>query len=317
MEAAEDLLIPMPDGRTVGCRVRGERGSRPLLYLHGMPGSRLEADMTLPDDLLAEHGIFLVSADRPGCGLSDPRPVEDATLGSANQIAVCDHLGIERVGLVGMSGGCLHALALVATRPARVERVVLVSMGEPLDGDSYLAGRSSGCGSPTSGSVQLSQREPTLRGSAYAWGGSSSCTSTTVRQSGGAARGGSGVSTSALPRRSAPATWSNTGLPGSECCVGLASALDAVCRTFLGGTGQRDLCAWVSSAEADDAPRRRNAKGRPLRGDRPFASAVPGSLLVGWLLCLRQDEHLAGCHGISVDHHVVEYGLGIDGDRHL
>jgi pimeloyl-ACP methyl ester carboxylesterase len=140
MLAAEDLQIAMPDGRTVGCRVRGERGSRPLLYLHGMPGSRLESDMTLPDALLAEHGIFLVSADRPGYGLSDPRPVEDAALGSTDLIAVCDHLGIERCSLVAMSGGCLHALALAATHPARVERVVLVSMGGPLDDDAYLAG---------------------------------------------------------------------------------------------------------------------------------------------------------------------------------
>jgi pimeloyl-ACP methyl ester carboxylesterase len=140
MSAAEDLLIATPDGRIIGCRVRGERSSRPLLYLHGMPGSRLEADMTLPDGLLAEHGFFLVSVDRPGYGLSDPRPVEDATLGSTDLIAVCDHLGIERIALVAMSGGCLHALAVAATHPSRVERVVLVSMGGPLDDDAYLVG---------------------------------------------------------------------------------------------------------------------------------------------------------------------------------
>jgi pimeloyl-ACP methyl ester carboxylesterase len=140
MSIADDLQIAAPDGRSIGVRIRGDRGARPLVYLHGQPGARLEADVTLPNDLLAEHGFFVVSVDRPGYGLSAPTPVEDMTVGANDVIAVCDHLGIDTFAVMGFSAGCPHALTLAASHPGRVGEVVLASMAGPQDDDTYLEG---------------------------------------------------------------------------------------------------------------------------------------------------------------------------------
>jgi pimeloyl-ACP methyl ester carboxylesterase len=140
MTAAEDLQITAPDGRSIGARIRGDRDARPLLYLHGQPGARLEADITLPDRLLAEHGFYVVSVDRPGYGLSDPAPVDDMTPDVRDLVAVCDRLGLGAVAVMGFSAGCPYALALAAGHPDRVGRVVLGSLAGPQDDDAYLEG---------------------------------------------------------------------------------------------------------------------------------------------------------------------------------
>jgi pimeloyl-ACP methyl ester carboxylesterase len=140
MPAAEDIQITSPDGRSIGARIRGDRSARPLLYLHGQPGARLEADITLPDRLLVQHGFYVVSVDRPGYGLSDQAPVEDMTPGVRDLVAVCDHLGIGSFAVMGFSAGCPHALALAAGHPDRVGSVVLASLAGPQDDDAFLEG---------------------------------------------------------------------------------------------------------------------------------------------------------------------------------
>ncbi|HEY5113536.1 MAG TPA: alpha/beta hydrolase [Coriobacteriia bacterium] len=140
MSIVTDGHVTATDGRQIGYRIRGDRALRPLLCLHGQPGARLEADITLPDEVLTQFGVFVVSVDRPGYGLSDPKPVEDMTLGSADIISVADHLEIGAFPVMGFSAGCPHALALAATYPERVQRVALASMAGPQDDDRSVEG---------------------------------------------------------------------------------------------------------------------------------------------------------------------------------
>jgi pimeloyl-ACP methyl ester carboxylesterase len=114
-------------------------GSGPPLILPAWWVSHVERDFADPAfsrffTRLADH-FTVVRYDRPGVGLSDRErasfTVEDevATLQS-----VIDDLGVPRVSLLAVSCGTPPALALAASQPERVERLVLFG--------GYLSGRS-------------------------------------------------------------------------------------------------------------------------------------------------------------------------------
>lgn len=64
--------LTLPDGRTLGYAQYGLLTGKSVFYLHGFPGSRLEAAGF--DDLCLEFGIRLIAVDRPGMGWSSPHP---------------------------------------------------------------------------------------------------------------------------------------------------------------------------------------------------------------------------------------------------
>ncbi len=96
----------------------------PLLYCHGFPGCRLEA--ALAHGVAAHLGIAVVAADRPGYGLSDPRPGLRVADWPDDAVQLCDALGLARFGVIGVSGGAPYAIACAVRLPARVSRVALV-----------------------------------------------------------------------------------------------------------------------------------------------------------------------------------------------
>lgn len=132
-----DGTIETVDGRQVGYLERGPDGGRRVLYLHGMPGCRLEQCL-VPDHILDRFAVRLVSVDRAGWGntdaLSTGRPERVADV-----IAVCDALGIGTFPLMAFSAGGTFALTLAAIAPDRVERVVLQSAQMPYDDDEAIA----------------------------------------------------------------------------------------------------------------------------------------------------------------------------------
>lgn len=60
----------LPDGRKLGYADYGDPKGKPILYQHGLPGSRIEA--TRYHDLGKELGLRIISTDRPGHGWSSP-----------------------------------------------------------------------------------------------------------------------------------------------------------------------------------------------------------------------------------------------------
>lgn len=60
----------LSDGRKLGYADYGDPNGKPILYQHGIPGSRIEA--TRYHDLGKELGLRIVSIDRPGYGWSTP-----------------------------------------------------------------------------------------------------------------------------------------------------------------------------------------------------------------------------------------------------
>ena len=120
----------LPDFRHLAWHEVGDPTGTPVLSLHGAPGSRL-ANHPHPEKV-AKTGIRLITYDRPGYGYSDVHPgrrVSDA----ANDVRhLLDHLGLERVGVTGRSGGGPHALALATLLPERCTVVHCVVGPAPL-----------------------------------------------------------------------------------------------------------------------------------------------------------------------------------------
>lgn len=61
-------LLTLPDGRQLGYAQYGVRTGKPIFFLHGLPGSRLEGAYF--DALGKELGAWIIAPDRPGCGWS-------------------------------------------------------------------------------------------------------------------------------------------------------------------------------------------------------------------------------------------------------
>jgi pimeloyl-ACP methyl ester carboxylesterase len=115
--------------RRVAYAEYGGPPGRPVLFLHGTPGShrlgRLFADAA------RRHGVRLLAPDRPGYGDSSPWPERDLTDTGAFVAPVLDDAGVDRAGVVAFSGGGPHALALAATHGDRVESVDIVAGATP------------------------------------------------------------------------------------------------------------------------------------------------------------------------------------------
>lgn len=68
LDDSHSRIFVLPDGRKLGFADYGDPKGKPILYQHGLPGSRIEA--TRYHDLGKELGIRIISIDRPGFGWS-------------------------------------------------------------------------------------------------------------------------------------------------------------------------------------------------------------------------------------------------------
>src|SRR5205814_6104934 len=118
-------LLELADGRGLAYDDVGDPAGRPVVFLHGCPGSRLSRH---PDDTIAAAlGVRLVAVDRPGYGASDAS--EGDELAQADDvIALIGALGLERVAVLGWSSGGPVALAIGA-RQSPLVRAVGIACG--------------------------------------------------------------------------------------------------------------------------------------------------------------------------------------------
>jgi len=119
-----DCSIRLGDGRRLGYAEYGDPQGKPLFYFHGFPASRLEAALLHP--AACRHGVRVVAADRPGCGLSDFLPGRRIGDWPDDVAELADVLNIDRFAVVGVSGGGPYALACAHNIPQRVTAVGVV-----------------------------------------------------------------------------------------------------------------------------------------------------------------------------------------------
>src|SRR5690349_8078907 len=127
----QSAKISLPDGRLLSYAEFGDAAGYPLIWCHGNPGSRREADLLEPL-LLQRAKVRAIVPDRPGIGLSTWRGQRKLTDWPTDLAALTAALKIERFAVLGLSGGAPYALACARAMPHRVTRVALVSGVGPL-----------------------------------------------------------------------------------------------------------------------------------------------------------------------------------------
>lgn len=115
--------LRLADGRTLSYAELGDPEGRPLLALHGTPGSRLT--WSASDAAAAAAGVRLIAPDRPGVGLSSRHPDLTFAAHADDLRQLLDHLDLQSVTLAGASGGGGFALAAASLMPDRIRRLVL------------------------------------------------------------------------------------------------------------------------------------------------------------------------------------------------
>lgn len=125
----DEGTVERPDGRVVAWAAWGDRSGRPLLVLHGTPGSRL--DRSADPEMFDRVGAHVVTFDRPGYGRSSAL-LNRAVLSVADDaVAVADHMGWDSFTVFGVSGGGPHALAVAYRAPERTRMVGLADSAVP------------------------------------------------------------------------------------------------------------------------------------------------------------------------------------------
>lgn len=129
----EDGRLELADGRTLAWRWWGEPGGTPILRLQGTPGSRLYRH---PNPAIQrELGVRYLMADRPGYGGSTRLPGRGTAVIADDLKALLDHHNLDRVPVMGTSGGGPHALAIAAKHPDRVTALAVIVGASPLEPD--------------------------------------------------------------------------------------------------------------------------------------------------------------------------------------
>src|ERR687885_519077 len=101
--------IRLADGRLLHVHDSDDGDALTVLWHHGSPqtGALLEPLLVAA----RARDVRLVSYARPSYGGSTPNPGRDVASAAADVAQVLDHLGLERVAVMGASGGGPHALA--------------------------------------------------------------------------------------------------------------------------------------------------------------------------------------------------------------
>jgi pimeloyl-ACP methyl ester carboxylesterase len=125
-----DRTVTLRDGRSLAFAEWGDPDGRPLLFLHGRPGSRL---LCPNEQATKDAGVRLITVDRPGYGRSDPRPGRTLLDWAGDIEELADRLDLSEFPVIGWSTGGPHALACAIGIPERVTKVGLAASPGPHD----------------------------------------------------------------------------------------------------------------------------------------------------------------------------------------
>ncbi len=135
MTGGAEAQVELSDGRKLGYAEWGPDGPTLAFALHGQPGYR--KTWLFPEDELLAAGVRIVTVDRPGVGLSDPKRGR-TLLDFADDLAeLADRLGVGPVPVIGWSSGAPYAAACAYARPERFNRLIVIAGVPPLEGGRY------------------------------------------------------------------------------------------------------------------------------------------------------------------------------------
>src|SRR6059058_4161198 len=131
--------VAVGDDRQLGFAEFGDPQGRAVFWLHGTPGARRQ----IPTEarVYAEHhDIRLIGVDRPGIGSSTPHRYETISAFADDLRTIADTLGIDKMAVVGLSGGGPYTLACAAGLPDRVVAAGVLGGVAPTQGPDAISG---------------------------------------------------------------------------------------------------------------------------------------------------------------------------------
>jgi pimeloyl-ACP methyl ester carboxylesterase len=143
MNTNSEHTLTLPDGRKLAYAEYGAPTGKPVIYFHGSPGSRLDPLM-LDQEKLLKFNVHLIAPDRPGMGLSDFQPNRKICDWPQDVLALADAFGLERFGVLGISGGAPYAEVCALKIPERLTAVAIVSGFGPFDAPQATQGMGQG-----------------------------------------------------------------------------------------------------------------------------------------------------------------------------
>jgi pimeloyl-ACP methyl ester carboxylesterase len=145
--------VAVGEDRQIGFAEFGDPQGRAVFWLHGTPGARRQIP-TEARVYAKNHGIRLIGLDRPGTGSSSPHLYENIAAFADDLRTIAGILGIDKMAVIGLSGGGPYALASAAAMPDRVVAAGILGGVAPFLGDEGI----------TSGLMNLGKRAaPLLR----------------------------------------------------------------------------------------------------------------------------------------------------------
>jgi pimeloyl-ACP methyl ester carboxylesterase len=130
MPLTVDRVVRLRDGRSMGFAQYGARDGFPIVNAHGGLACRL--DVAAADPIATECGIRLISPDRPGVGLSDPKPGRTVLDWAHDVGELLDQIDVDRFAVMGWSMGGQYAAAVGHALRHRVTRVAIIAGALPL-----------------------------------------------------------------------------------------------------------------------------------------------------------------------------------------
>jgi pimeloyl-ACP methyl ester carboxylesterase len=148
--------IAVRGGRRLGFASFGSPHGRPIVWMHGTPGARRQIPL-VAREVADRDGLRIIGIDRPGIGSSTPHVYDDLLDWTADLEIVADTLGIERLDVIGLSGGGPYTLAAGAALPHRVGRLVVIGGVAPVVGPDAIAGGAVGFARHAAPAVRLAR----------------------------------------------------------------------------------------------------------------------------------------------------------------
>jgi pimeloyl-ACP methyl ester carboxylesterase len=133
-------MVETRDGLRLGVLETGALDGKPVVVHNGTPSSKLPYPRWVEDG--EDRGIRHVWYDRPGYADSTARFGRSVADAAQDVADIVDALGVERFGVMGISGGGPHTLACAALLPERVTGAAVLASAAPYpaDGLDWLAG---------------------------------------------------------------------------------------------------------------------------------------------------------------------------------
>ena len=130
--------VKLSDGRSLAFARFGDPSGKPVFYFHGFPGSRLEPQSN--HDAFLKAGIQLLALDRPGIGHSTRKNKRKLLDWPDDVVEIAKILKLEKLSILGVSGGGPYALACARAIPGYLNKVTVACGLGPIDAPNATSG---------------------------------------------------------------------------------------------------------------------------------------------------------------------------------